>query len=146
MTTNDDVFHLEHVDRILHHRKTIEVRMDHDVGDVAMYNHLARHHADKLRRRHATIGTSDPQKSWRLLFGQGRKKIRIVCCDVLSPGLVLFEQSFEIFHNAAAARAATGGTYSTGRSPLSARRYCQSRGFNEAISCLRLFTLSGLPA
>jgi len=52
-----------------------------------------------------------------------------------------------VSYKAAMARAATGGAaYSTGRSPLSARKYCQSLGFNEAISSLRFFTLSGLPA
>src|SRR5215210_8005175 len=48
-------------------------------------------------------------------------------------------------YNVAAARAATAGTYSTGMSPLSARRYCQSFGFSDAISSLRVFTFSGLP-
>src|ERR1051325_917093 len=94
MPANDDVFDLEHVNRILHHRKTVKVSMDHDVRDVAVYKHLARHHADELCRRHAAVGTSDPEIAWRLLLRQGWKKTRIACGDTFSPGPVLLEQLF----------------------------------------------------
>jgi hypothetical protein len=68
--------------------------MDHDVGDVAMYKHLAGREANELRGGHAAVGTSDPKKSWRLLPGQCLKKIRIARFDILGPGSILIEQSF----------------------------------------------------
>ena len=85
---------LQDIDRILHHRKTVEVSVIHYVRDVPVYKHLTGHHADKLVRGHATIRASDPQIPRSLLFGQGLKKFRIACLDTFRPGSVLIEKTF----------------------------------------------------
>ena len=49
VAADDDVLHLEHVDGVLHHGKTVEVSMVHDVGNVAMHEHLAGPQSYELR-------------------------------------------------------------------------------------------------
>src|SRR3569833_687743 len=39
---HDDVFYLQHIHCIIQYRKHIHIRMDHHIGDVAVYEYLAR--------------------------------------------------------------------------------------------------------
>src|SRR5215213_2512957 len=71
MAADDDVLYLQYIDGVLHHGQAVEVSMIDNVRDVAMHKHLTRQHAGKLCRGNAAVGASDPEKSWRLLFGQG---------------------------------------------------------------------------
>ena len=61
VSANDDVAHLQDVHRELHDRETIEIRVDHQVGDVAMDEEFAREDADNLVRGNAAVGAADPQ-------------------------------------------------------------------------------------
>jgi len=44
-----------------HFLQTIQIRVDDEIGDVAMDEQFFRHQADELIRRHAAVGTADPQ-------------------------------------------------------------------------------------
>ncbi len=43
MAHHHDMFHLEDIDRILQNRQTVEICVDHHVGDIAMYKYFPRH-------------------------------------------------------------------------------------------------------
>lgn len=42
MATDDHVLDVQHLDRVLQNREAIEIRVHHEVGHVAMYEHLTR--------------------------------------------------------------------------------------------------------
>jgi len=84
------VTNAQHVDSELHNGKTIKVCMDHQVGHVAMHEHLAGLQPNELSGRHATVRTTDPQVARILLFGERMKKFRILRLDPLGPESVLF--------------------------------------------------------
>lgn len=63
----------QHVDRELHHRKAVEVGMDHQVRHIAVDEHFTRLQADQLSGRHAAVRTSNPQVARILLFCKGMK-------------------------------------------------------------------------
>jgi len=92
---DDHVLHLEHVDRVLQHRQTVEVGVDHDVGDVAMDEQLARTQVDNLIRRHATVGTADPQILRRLLREQFGEERRVFGGDASGPAPVVLKERRE---------------------------------------------------
>ena len=60
VANHHDVLHFQHVDGELNHREAVEIGMHHDVGDIAVNEHLTRHEADDFICRHTTIGTADP--------------------------------------------------------------------------------------
>ena len=60
MAADDDVFHLQDVNRVLYDRQAIEIGVVNYVRDVLVDKHLTGHHADKLVRWHTTVGASDP--------------------------------------------------------------------------------------
>ncbi len=78
VAADDDVFHLQHVDRELDHRQAVNVAVYHQVGHVAVDEQLARHQADDVVGRNAAVGAADPEKLRRLLFGQLVEEFRIV--------------------------------------------------------------------
>ena len=53
---HDDVAHLECVDRASDDLQRVEVGVGHDVGDVAMHEHVARQQANELVGRHRGCG------------------------------------------------------------------------------------------
>ena len=55
VAADNDVFHLEHVDGVLQHRKAVQVGVHHDVGDVAVDEHFARREVGDLVRRNAAV-------------------------------------------------------------------------------------------
>ena len=67
VAADDDVPHLQNVHGVLHDRQAVEVRVDDDVGDVAVDEHLARREVNQLRRGHARVRAPDPQVLRRLL-------------------------------------------------------------------------------
>ena len=67
MAADDDVLDFQHVHGELHHGEAIEVRMDDDVGDVAMDEQFARAQSHDLVGGHAAVRASDPQVAWPLL-------------------------------------------------------------------------------
>ncbi len=56
-----DVLDLQHIHRVLQHRQAVQVRVHHQIGDVAVHEDLTRIEADDLVGRHAAVGAADPQ-------------------------------------------------------------------------------------
>ncbi len=89
---DDDVAHLQRIDRVLDHRQRVQVGVGDDVGHVAMHEHVARQQADELVGRHAAVGTADPQVLRRLLREQAREEARIALFHARGPTDVLGEE------------------------------------------------------
>ncbi len=98
MAADDDVTHLEHVDRELHDRETIEIGVHDDVRHVAMDEEFARREVDDLVRRHPAIGAADPEILRRLLAGKFKEEIGLLRSNALGPGAVVFEEVPERSH------------------------------------------------
>ena len=78
---DDDVLNLEDIHRVLQHRETIQVRVDDDVGDVAVHEELARQQADNLVGGDAAIGAANPEVAGILLLGQGLEESRVLATN-----------------------------------------------------------------
>ncbi len=68
VAADDDVAHLEDVDRELHDRQAIQVGVHDEVGDVPVDEQFAGQETDDLVRGHAAVGAADPQILGRLLL------------------------------------------------------------------------------
>ena len=77
VSDDHDVFHAQHIDRVLDHRKTVQVGVDDDIGDVAVDENFAREEADNFVGGHAAIGATDPKVFGILLAREFLEKIRI---------------------------------------------------------------------
>lgn len=55
MTTNDDVLHLQHFNGILYYGKTIQIRVDDHIGNIAMNKYRTGRKIDDLICRHAAV-------------------------------------------------------------------------------------------
>ncbi len=88
---DQNVLDLEYVHRELDDRKTVEVGVQHDVGDVAVDEQVARQQTDDLVGRYSCIGATDPQILRCLLLGQFCEERRVFFIDRLSPTRVVLE-------------------------------------------------------
>jgi hypothetical protein len=70
--------------------------VDHDVGDVAVDEELARQQADDVVGRYATVRAPDPQKLGKLLFEQALKELRIAGDPLGRPATIVGKQRREI--------------------------------------------------
>ena len=70
MATDDDMPHLQHLDRILQDGETVEIGRHNDIRDIAMHEHLAGRQVHDLVGGDAAVGTADPQMLGRLLMRQ----------------------------------------------------------------------------
>ena len=95
---DQDVLHLELVDRVLDHAQAVQVAVRHHVGDVAVHEHLARRHADDLVGGHARIGAADPQVFRVLLLGQVLEELGVFPGDPVGPFAVVLQQPADVFH------------------------------------------------
>jgi hypothetical protein len=102
VAADDDVAHRQHVDRELQGGEAVQVGMDHDVGDVAVDEHLARRQADDLIRRHPAVRAADPEVARRLLARQALEEVRLAPGRLGGPGAVVGEQLVEGGHAALA--------------------------------------------
>jgi hypothetical protein len=89
MSANNDVLHLEHIDRKLHHGKGVEVRMHDHIGHVTMNKNLAWSQTDKFLRRHPAVGTPYPEVLGSLLDSELLKELWIPCPEILCPSLII---------------------------------------------------------
>ena len=64
---DDDVLDVQVIDGILNCREAIEVRMDDNVCDVAMYEHFTGRKPDNLVGGNAAVGAANPEIFRRLL-------------------------------------------------------------------------------
>src|SRR6266550_3703526 len=78
MTAHNYVTNLQHINRELKYRQTVEVRMDNYVRNVAVDEQFPRNEANELSCRHATVRTTDPQVARSLLLGYGLEKSWVV--------------------------------------------------------------------
>ena len=92
-----DVLHLQPLDRELNGRQRIEVRMHHDVGDVAVHKHLARLQAGDLVGGHAAVGAANPHVFGRLLLHQAGEKAGALGFHLGGPGPVEAEKGVDRF-------------------------------------------------
>ena len=103
MADNEDVLHLEQIDRQLDDRKAIQIRVDDHVGEVAVHEHFAGQNANDFVGGDATIGAADPEEFRVLLTRKLPKKLRISLLDRVGPSFVLFEELFQMVHAGAVA-------------------------------------------
>ena len=74
MPTDNDVLGLQYVYGILQHGKTVHVRMNDKVGDIAMDKEFSRTQADDFVGWNTAVRTTDPEKLRILLMGQRGEK------------------------------------------------------------------------
>src|SRR5262249_60881757 len=98
MTANNDVSNTQHIDSILNHRETIRVVQRDNIRHIAVNEKFARQESNDFVRRHATVGTTDPQKLRRLLPRQLLKKPRISRRHLCNPAAIVFEKMIQLFH------------------------------------------------
>src|SRR5689334_1193168 len=98
VAADDHVRHLEHVDRVLHDRQTIEVGMDDEVGHVAVDEDFARVEARNLVGGNAAVGATDPQVARRLLRHESFEITGVSVYGFAGPGPIVCEQGREIGH------------------------------------------------
>ncbi len=96
VSANNDVEHLEHIDGILHCRKTIEIGQGNDVGNVAMDKDFARLQTDDLIGRHATIRAANPQEFWNLLLGQIFEESWLLLAHSERPAPIVFKERLQV--------------------------------------------------
>ena len=98
MAADNNMFHSQHLNRVLQDGMDVGIKRRHDIGDVAVYEQFPWTEANDLVGRHAAIGAADPQIVRRLLARQFGKKLRILSVDLVGPGLVALEEIFEGAH------------------------------------------------
>ena len=77
MTTNDDMFDLQDLHRVLQHREAIHIGMNDKIGDIAVHEQFSGPKADDFVGGNSTIGAPYPEKLRALLAGKRREKRRI---------------------------------------------------------------------
>ena len=87
-----DVLDLQVLDGELNGRERVEVGVHHDVGDVAVHEHLARFQASDLVGGHAAVGAANPHVARRLLLYQAGEEARPVAFHLCGPGTVVGKQ------------------------------------------------------
>jgi hypothetical protein len=98
VATHDDVFHFQIRDRVLDHRKTIEIAVNNDVGYVPMDKYFARRQTCNLIRRHSAIRASNPEILRILLRDQPFEKVRVRHSGALRPVPITFKQILQSSH------------------------------------------------
>lgn len=99
VSANHDVLYLEHLNGILNDRKAVQVGMDHNVGNVAVYEDLARRQVDDLIGRHAAVGTAYPEVFGGLLLGKAAEEAGILFTSSFGPFTVSIKKVFQCLHN-----------------------------------------------
>ena len=97
VTDHHDVLHLQNVNGVLYNREAVQIGMHHDIGDVALYKHLARHEPHDFVCRYATVGTPDPQEPRILLLRKLLKEVRLLRANSLRPVDIVLEQCLKVF-------------------------------------------------
>src|SRR5471032_1118703 len=92
---DDDVLDFQHVDGELQHRQAVQVRMDDDVGDVAVDEDVARRQSQQLIGRHAAVGTAYPQVFRRRLLRQPVEEVGVALDLRIGPDAVVVQQMLQ---------------------------------------------------
>ncbi len=78
MPADDDVAHFQEIDCELHDGQTVQIRVDDEVGDVAVHEKFSGQQIDDFVCRDAAVGAADPEILRRLLAGKFEKEIRLL--------------------------------------------------------------------
>src|SRR6185437_9217079 len=113
VATDDDVLDAQYFHGELHHRQAVEIAVNDDIGDVAVYEELARREVHDLVGRHAAVGASDPEVAGSLLPRKAGEEIGIASSNAFGPGAVIFEEVRKRAHGQPGIRG-----HSTAGSPL----------------------------
>ena len=95
VAANNDVGDFENLDCIFEDGQKIEVAWVHQIGDIAMHEHLSRFQTRNRIGRNSAVRTADPQILRPLEIGQPFKIMRIVVPALLRPPAIIFEQVIE---------------------------------------------------
>jgi len=88
MAADNNVLHLERFNSKLYDRKTIQVSMNNNIGDIAMNKDFARWQVYDLIGWDATICATNSKVFRGLLLGQLGEKCRVFFCDSCCPGQI----------------------------------------------------------
>ena len=91
VAADHDVLDIEHFDRVLNHGQTVEVRVDDDVGDIAVHEQFARLKPHNFVGGNTAVGAADPQILRGLKRTQAFKIIRILLRAAVGPSAVVVE-------------------------------------------------------
>ena len=89
MTHHQDMFDLQHIDRILQNSQAVEICVHDHIRHVAVDEDLTRHQAHYLVGGHAAIGAANPQVLRALLLRQFLEKRRVTGFHRFSPRPVI---------------------------------------------------------
>lgn len=92
VTTDDDVLDAEVLDGVVDDAHGVEIRVAHEVGDVAVDKCLARLKAADLLGGDARVGASDPEVLRCLAGGEVLEEVGVDLGLVLGPGAVVVEE------------------------------------------------------
>ena len=98
VTTDNNMANSQNVHSILEHREAVQIRVNHDIGDITMDEHFAGQQVDELGGRYATIGATDPEVCGRLLGGEALKEGRVLSGHACGPILVICQERRDILH------------------------------------------------
>ena len=129
-----DVLYPDHVGGELHHGKAVQIRMDDEVGDVAVDENLAGHEARDLVRRHTRVRTADPQVLGALDSRETGEKIRLPAFDVVRPCAVVCEQVIQVGHKRIVKACKSGGGNCGVMVPFEPRRDTKEHEWSEEAS------------
>jgi hypothetical protein len=98
MPAHDHVLHLQRVHRVLEHRQAVQVRVDDDVGHVAVNEELAWQEPDDLVGWHAAVRAPDPEVVRHLLRDEAREEVGCLGEPLRGPPPVVLEQVLQRVH------------------------------------------------
>src|SRR5262249_19110456 len=78
--------------------QAVQVRVNDDVGNIAMDEHLPGQQADDLVRRHTAIGAADPEVARDLLANQAFEELGVLPYHLGGPCPILREQVTQDTH------------------------------------------------
>ena len=85
VTADNDMLHMKDIDGKLDDGKRIEIRVDNNVGDIAVYKDFTGSKADQFLGRHTAVGTAYPKILGLLLKGELCKEIGILRVQIFCP-------------------------------------------------------------
>lgn len=95
MAGHDDVLHLQHLHRVLHHCQEIDVGWRCLVGHIAVHEQLSGLEADDLVGRHSGVRTADPEVLGLLQSEQAGEELRVLLEAFLGPLLVVVDDALD---------------------------------------------------
>src|SRR5262245_24834975 len=92
MPANDNVAHLQNVNRVLNHRKAIRISRRNDIRYVAMNEQFARQKTHNFIRGYPAVRATDPEILRLLLAREPLEESRVARCHLRNPAPIVFEK------------------------------------------------------